>query len=66
MATPKLEIHLKKSVKTGHYYWVMKGMNGEKMGHSETIENTTYLKSLMKRFEAMGFVIKNTTKLKLK
>lgn len=66
MATPKLEIHLTTSRKPKHYRYKMIGKNGELMMYSELIENTTYIKSLMKRFEAMGFIIKNLTKLKLK
>lgn len=61
----KLSIHLKPSRKPHHYRYQMIGSNGEIMMTSELIENTTYLKSLMKRFEAMGFVIVNNTKLKL-
>ena len=58
----KLYIKIKKSKKTGLLYWTMTGGNGEKMAHSEGIENKTYLKALMKRFEAMGFIIINTLK----
>lgn len=53
----QLFIEVKKSRRTGLYFWVMKGANGEKMAHSEGIENRTYLKNLMKRFEKMGFII---------
>ncbi len=62
----KIYLHLLNSKVLNHYYWSMKGSNGECMGHSETIENTTYLKKLMARFKAMGFVIVNKTKLKIK
>lgn len=58
----QLVIEQKVSKKTGLWYWVMRGENGEKMGHSEGIENRTYFKQLMKRFEAMGFIIKPMTK----
>lgn len=57
MATPQIYITVKKSKRTGLLYWVMTGGNGEKMAHSEGIENRTYLKNLLKRFEAMGFKI---------
>lgn len=53
----QLYIKVKVSKKTGLLYWVMVGDNGEKMGHSEGIENKTYFKNLMKRFESMGFII---------
>lgn len=51
-------IEVKKSRKTGQWYWRMMGSNGKKMAHSETIENRTYFKELMKDFESIGFVIK--------
>lgn len=57
MKTPQIYIQPKVSRKTGLLYWVMTGTNGEKMGHSEGIENKTYFKSLMARFEKMGFKI---------
>lgn len=63
MPTPKLYIHLTPSRREKHYRYKMIGKNGELMMYSELIENTTYLKSLMKRFAAMGFVIVNKTKL---
>jgi hypothetical protein len=53
----ELTIKVKKSKKTGLLYWVMVGNNGERMAHSEGIENTSYLSNLLKRFEAMGFKI---------
>lgn len=55
--TPKIYIKKKRSKKTGKLYWTMTGGNGEKMGHSQGIENATYFKNLMKRFAAMGFII---------
>ena len=57
MATPQLYIRVKRSKKTGLLYWVMMGANFEKMSHSEGYENKTFVRSLMKRFEAMGFII---------
>jgi O-glycosyl hydrolase len=53
----QLYIQIRKSKKTGLLYWVMLGANNEKLAHSEGIENKTYLKSLMARFEKMGFKI---------
>lgn len=53
----KIHIKIKTSKKTGLKFWTMYGSNGEKMAHSEGIENKTYLKNLMKRFAAMGFII---------
>lgn len=57
MAQKQLFIQPKKSKRTGLLYWVMMGANGEKMAHSEGIENKTYFKQLMARFETMGFKI---------
>jgi uncharacterized protein YegP (UPF0339 family) len=54
----QFSIEVKRSRTTGNWFWVMKGANGEKMAHSEGIENRTYLKALLKRFEKMGFIIK--------
>jgi len=51
-------IQVKKSKKTGQFYWVMKGRNGEKMAHSESIQNRTYFKKLMEDFKSIGFEIK--------
>ncbi len=56
MARQKV-IQLKKSKKTGQWYWVMKGANGEKMAHSEAIQNRSYLRNLMAQFESIGFII---------
>ncbi len=56
MARPKV-IELKKSKKTGQWYWVMKGANGEKMAHSEAIQNRSYLKRRMAEFESEGYLI---------
>lgn len=53
----QLFIKVKNSKRTGQLYWIMYGKNGEKMAHSEPIQNKTYLKNLMKRFQAMGFII---------
>jgi len=53
----ELTIKVKKSKRTGLLFWVMIGANGEKMAHSEGIENKSYLSNLLKRFEAMGFKI---------
>jgi len=50
-------IEVKKSRKTGQWYWVMKGTNGRKMAHSEGIKNRTYFKQLMADFESIGFEI---------
>lgn len=65
MPTPKLYIYLKPSKRPKHYRYVMYGDNTEHMMESELIENITYLKKLMKRFAAMGFIIVNKTKLKI-
>lgn len=65
MPTPQLTIVVKKSRRTGLIYWTMTGLNSEKMGHGEGIENMTYFRALMKRFAKMGFIIINTTKTKL-
>lgn len=54
-----LVIEFKKSVKTGKWYWVMKGANGEKMAHSETINSTGHVKKYAERFRKMGFRIIN-------
>ena len=61
-----LKIVLYDARKKGHYKWKMLGMNGESLApSSEPIQNTTYLKALMKTFDKMGFVIENKTKLKI-
>lgn len=50
-------IQIKKSKHHKMWYWIMKGGNGEKMAHSEYIQNRTYLKQLMADFENIGFKI---------
>lgn len=61
----KRKIVIKQSKATGLIYWVMTGLNGEKMAHSEGIENMTYFRSLMKWFRSLGLEIENTTKHKI-
>jgi len=57
MATPQLYIRVKRSKKTGRIYWTMHGANFEKMSTGEGYDNVSFVRRLMKRFEAMGFII---------
>jgi len=50
-------IQIKKSKKTGQWYYVTYHGNGRKLTHSETIKNTTHLANLMKQYKQMGYVI---------
>lgn len=54
-----LTIEFKKSKNTKQWYWVMKGKNGEKMAHSETIKSSGHVKKYIALFEKMGFRIIN-------